>query len=85
MDDIKERILEAIKNHYELQPVDQERFKEIAERFDAEIKAFYKAIKALVDEGDPLGVEIMLRLVSGMLLTLPEQMTQQVHMPEGHA
>ena len=85
MNDIKDRIIEAIKNHYEVQPVDQERFKVIAERFDKQIQAFYMAIKTLYEEGDPQGIEIMLRMVSGMLLTLPKQIEQRVYMPQGNA
>ncbi len=83
--EIKDKILEAIQGYQSIQAIDPDKVMVIAQRFDAEITAFHNAIVMLCEEGDPQGIEIMLRCVSGMLLLLPEQIEQRVYMPVGHA
>ena len=85
MDDIRTKIVEAIQGYQSIKAIDPDKVMAIAQRFDAEITAFHNCIVTLVSEKDPQGIEILLRMVSGMLLTLPEQLEQRFCVRPGNA
>jgi hypothetical protein len=47
-----------------------EQVSRICDRFDPEIKAFYTALATLYKEDDLTGIDVMLKVVTGMLLNL---------------
>jgi hypothetical protein len=48
------------------------RLVEIFSKYDSQIQAFYLAVKELYDQGDLEGVDAMLKVIGGMLISLSQ-------------